>query len=344
MVLTPVDFLLLGVSLAAPLALFLLTIRPYLRYLVRRGLVQDDLHKRPPTKVPSPAGPLIFLCAVAGEVVVYLVFGTLIPIALIGCATVSFAVGMVDDFRVLGAKTKPLLLLLSGVPFVACVVLDPNLYNASIAFPFFGSTSHHFLTYTVLIFAAFPIVANAFNMVDGFNGEVSGFSVLTSLALVFAIALRLAATPGYPIARLASALPLVAVSVGFFLYNRYPSRAFDGDSGSLMLGTLYAGLAITGGVDVAAIVAIMPAVLNSFYVLSSVRGLVERRRMGGRPTYIGDDGKLYASKEPGAPATLARMILLDGPLSEQELVGAVLKLTIVSCLLSALTSILTWVV
>ena len=37
----------------------------------------------------------------------------------------------------------------------------------------------------------------------------------------------------------------------------------------------------------AAMIAIVPAILNSFYTLSSVRGFVERRKMPTRPTYIG---------------------------------------------------------
>lgn len=340
---TSSEAVLLLLSFLVPLALLLLFMRPYLRFLTKRGMVVDDLHKSPPTKVPSPAGPLLFSCALAGEVVAYLAFGSLVPVALIGVTSVAFAVGLIDDLYVLGARTKPILLLLAAAPLVAGVIFQPDLYEPSLAFPIFGATSEHFTVYTVLAIAAFPVVANAFNMMDAFNGEMSGFSLLTSVALVFAVLLHAVSADGFSLARLASALPLVAISLGFLVFNRYPSRTFDGDSGSLMLGALFAGLAITGGVEIAAIVAIMPSVLNSFYILSSVRGLVERRKMRGRPTYVGEDGRLYASEEKSVPATLVRMILLDGPLGERDLVRAVLILTIFACLLSAITSIATWV-
>jgi len=39
-----------------------------------------------------------------------------------------------------------------------------------------------------------------------------------------------------------------------------------------------------------------------------------------------------------------RMLLFDGPLSEKELVRQILLLTAFACLLSAVTSILTWVI
>jgi len=86
-------------------------------------------------------------------------------------------------------------------------------------------------------------------------------------------------------------------------------------------------LSIVCGVEIAALVALIPAVLNSYYILSSVRGLVERKRMAARPTYLGDDAKLYASTEARAPTTLARMVLLSKPLDERSLVRAILTIS-----------------
>jgi UDP-N-acetylglucosamine--dolichyl-phosphate N-acetylglucosaminephosphotransferase len=211
-----------------------------------------------------------------------------------------------------------------------------------LAFPFFHSTSPHFTIFVGLVLLAFPVVSNAFNMMDSFNGQISGFSLLTSLALLFGVVLHAAYTSGFALARIASTLPLVGIAAAFVVFNRYPSRVFDGDSGALMLGAMYAGLAVTGGVEMAAIVAIIPSILNSFFILSSVRGLVERRKMKSRPTYLGKDGKLHASLEKDAPVTLARMLLLNGQLTERELVKAVLSITAIACVLSVITSALTW--
>ena len=192
--------------------------------------------------------------------------------------------------------------------------------------------------------AAFPVVTIAFNMMDAFNGVISWFTLLTSLAILLGVVLHYAMTSGFDMARVASTLPLVAVSAGFLIFNRFPARAFDGDSGALMFGAMFAGLAITGGVEIAAMIALVPAIMNSFYTLSSVRGFVERRRMATRPTYIGKDGLLYASAEPGAPSTLIRLLLLEGPLSEKDLVSSIVYLTLLACLFSGAISVLTWVV
>ncbi len=334
---------LLLISFVVPLGTVLLGMPPFLSYLVRKEKVVDDVHKMPPASVPSPAGPMLFAGMVAGEVIAFLFFGTMVPVALIGVAVIAFTVGIVDDIYVLGGRTKPLLLLLAGAPLALSLMVQSDLYEPSLTFPLLGTTGEHFTIYTALAVLAFPIVGNAFNMMDSFNGELSSFTLLTSVALLFGAILHALFVSGFELARVAATLPLVAVAAGFFVFNRYPSKAFDGDSGSLMFGVVFAGLAVLDGVEVAAIIAIVPAILNSFYTLSSVRGFVERRSMGARPTYLGEDGKLYASRDKSSPTTLVRLILLGGPLGERDLVNAIVWLTVVSCVLSGLISILTWV-
>ena len=342
MALAPADVAELSLSFLVPFLLLLGAFPSYLGWLVRRGRTSNDAHKSPPIKVPEPAGPILFIGALAGEMVVVLISRSLVPVAVILGAGVAFAVGLADDLYVLGGKTKPLLLLLAGLAFAGVVLLKPNLYTPVLFFPLINNTSPHFIIYTLLAIVAFPIVSNAFNMMDSFNGEISWFTLLTSLALLAGVALRVAFTQGFSIIRVAAVMPLVAVSAVFLIFNRFPSRAFDGDSGALMFGSMFAGLAVIGGVEVAAIIAIVPAILNSFYTLSSVRGFVERRRIKSRPTYLGEDGKIHASPDPGAPNTLVRLILLAGPRTEKELVKDIALLTVVACLLSILVSVLTW--
>ena len=334
---------LLLLSFVVPFICVLIGLPPFLKFLTRMGRLSEDVHKSPPTKVPEPAGPILFAAALLGEIVVAIGFQSWFPVAIMLGAGVAFIVGLADDLFVLGGKTKPLMLLVAGVAFVGMVLVNSDLYQPVITFPILGDTAPHFILYTVLAVVAFPVVSNAFNMMDAFNGEISWFTLLTSLALMVGVSLRAAYSSGFSLARVGATLPLVAVAACFLLFNRYPSKAFDGDSGSLMFGAMFAGLAITGGVEIAAIIAIVPAILNSFYTLSSVRGFVERRKMSSRPTYIGSDGLLYPSTEPNAPNTLIRLILLAGALSEKDLVKALVYLTLVACLFSVVTSVLTWV-
>lgn len=337
------DVGLLLLSFALPFVFLIVGLPPFLRFLTGIGRLSSDVHKSPPSRVPEPAGPMLFAAALAGELLTAAAFHSWTPVAVMLGAGVAFIVGLADDFFVLGGKAKPLLLLLAGVAFVGVVALKPDLYQPALNFPILGDTAPHFIIYTALAVIAFPVVSNAFNMMDAFNGEISWFTLLTSLALLVGVSLHAAYAPGFSLARVGATLPLVAVAAAFLIFNRYPSRAFDGDSGSLMFGGMFAALAITGGVEIAAIIAIVPAILNSFYTLSSVRGFVERRRMLARPTYIGGDGMLYPSTELNAPNTLIRLILLAGALNERDLVKSIVYVTSVACVFSIIISVLTWV-
>jgi UDP-N-acetylmuramyl pentapeptide phosphotransferase/UDP-N-acetylglucosamine-1-phosphate transferase len=340
----PTDFLGASLAFVIPFLIVVALLRPFMGFLAKRGMMVEDVHKLSARKVPSPAGPLLFSALLAGEAIAFVIYRTTLPLVVAAVILIAGLLGLLDDLYVLGGKTKPLLLVIAGVPVLMGELLDSTVYTSRLYFPLFGATGEHFTIYSILVFASMPIVANAFNMMDAFNGEISGFTSLASLALIFGIGLRVFTSQSYSAARLAVAVPLAAVSLGFYLFNRYPSRVFDGDSGALAFGAMYAVLAVTGGVEFAAVIAIVPAILNSFYILSSVRGFVERRKMNARPTHLGDDGLLHASTDPSAPSTLVRMLLFDGPLPEKSLVREILLLTAFACVLSAATSVLTWVI
>ena len=336
------DLFLFAAAFVVPCAVILALMPIYIRFLTARGRLATDVHKLREVKVPTPAGPLLVLAIIAGEAAIYVINESSIPVAAVAVVVVAGAVGLYDDLRGLGGLVKPLLLTIAAVPLILLERVHQSLYNAQLYFPLFGGTGTHFIIFAVLIIAAMPVASNAFNMLDAFNGELSGFTLIATVALLVAILFRAAVTPSYDLIRLAAALPLAAAALCFYLYNRYPSRIFDGDSGSLAFGALFATLAIMGGVEIAALVAVIPAVLNSYYILASIRGFVEHKKIPTRPTRLGEDGRLHASDNPGAPTTLVKMILTRQPMTERELVRSIMLLTAYACALSVLTSAMTW--
>lgn len=336
------DLVLFAVAFAVPCIVIFALMPAYMRMLTSRGRLANDVHKAGGVRVTTPAGPLLILAIVAGEAGIYLVAESSLPLAAIAVTLVAGGVGFYDDIRGLGGIVKPLLLCFAAAPLILLEMVHQSLYNAQLYFPLFGGTGTHYIIFAILIVAAMPVASNAFNMLDAFNGELSGFTVLATAALMIAIVMRAVSSASFDYIRLAATLPLAAAALCFYFYNRYPSRIFDGDSGSLMFGALFATLAITGGVEIAALVAAIPAVLNSYYILSSLRGFVEHKKMAARPTYLGEDGRLHASASAGAPTTLVKMILTREPMGERDLVRAILMLTAYACVLSVITSAMTW--
>jgi UDP-N-acetylglucosamine--dolichyl-phosphate N-acetylglucosaminephosphotransferase len=168
-------------------------------------------------------------------------------------------------------------------------------------------------------------------MMDVMNGAMPGTVAIISLTMMVV----LLAAGRIVAASLAGVL--LAAMLAFYYFNRFPSKVFSGDTGSLSVGAALGAIAIMGRIEAVAIVALIPQIMNSFYGLASVRGLRERREILERPTKLLEDGRLQASAEKGAPVTLVRLILAAGPLGEKEIVRAMMLLTLVSCILALLT-------
>ena len=125
--------------------------------------------------------------------------------------------------------------------------------------------------------------------------------------------------------------------MAFYKYHKIPSKIFPGDSGALTFGAMYGAIAIIGGVEIIAAIALLPAVINSFLFLSSVKRVVEHRQIKN-PTMLTSDFKLKTTDEKTAPITLVRLILASGPLTEKQIGFTIFKLTIFSGILAIITA------
>jgi UDP-N-acetylglucosamine--dolichyl-phosphate N-acetylglucosaminephosphotransferase len=134
-------------------------------------------------------------------------------------------------------------------------------------------------------------------------------------------------------------LCLLGPLLAFFYFNKFPSKVFSGDVGSLSIGAALGAIAIIGRLEVVAVVALMPQIMNAFYGLSSMGRLYERREVS-RPVAILEDGRITATKDPKAPITLARMVLARGPLREDEAARIFFILAAISGVLAFATACL----
>jgi UDP-N-acetylglucosamine--dolichyl-phosphate N-acetylglucosaminephosphotransferase len=90
-------------------------------------------------------------------------------------------------------------------------------------------------------------------------------------------------------------------------------------------------------------VALLPAVINSFLFLASMKRIIEHRQIKGKPVDHTEDFKLKATNDKTAPITLVRLILATGPLSEKQIGFQIFKLAIFSGILAIVSAILTGV-
>ncbi len=298
-----------------------------IKSLVAKGKVVQDYHKPGKPPVPRPAGPVLMAGIAAAELVVYAVTMNVGVLAILASTVIAFAVGYVDDRRVMPGWFKPAALLLAAVPMVVLGAHGDylNLVFGSAFIP---------LLYIPLIFVVMPVAGNTVNSIDVLNGVASGVIAIATVPLLAASAIF------GNVEVLVAGLPLLFASVAFFKYHKYPSRIFPGDSGTLLLGAMYGAIAIAGKAEIIGVVALLPAVINSFLFLSSVKRIVEHRQVRARPVELLDDYRLAASKEKEAPATLVRLMLADGPLAEKEIAGRIFRLAAFSAGLAFATIVI----
>jgi UDP-N-acetylglucosamine--dolichyl-phosphate N-acetylglucosaminephosphotransferase len=237
----------------------------------------------------------------------------------------GFSVGIIDDKKTMGGWFKPLTLA-----FCAAPILLLGAYDSNLNFPLFGSVQIPSL-YLALVVFMIPVTGNTINSIDVLNGIVSGFTTIAS----FALAISLFILQNYEIG--IACLCLAFASLAFYKYHKFPSRIFPGDSGAVMFGATYGVIAIVGGVEVIAAIAILPAIINSFLFLSSVKKIVEHREIKN-PTSHTDDFKLKSTDDNHAPITLVRLLIAKKPLSEKQICNEVLKLATFSGILAIITA------
>ena len=301
---------------------------PLIKFLEKRNLVVKDMNKKENVMVARPGGPSIIIGIIASEITLYAFLQINEILAIIITTTAAFVIGYVDDRKVMGGWFKPMALTIAAIPIIIF-----GAYDSDLAFPLFGTVQIPVL-YIALIILMITITGNTINSIDVLNGVASGFMIIAS----FSLSICLFIVQHYEIAIVS--LPLGFVSLAFYKYHKIPSKIFPGDSGALTLGAMYGAIAIVGDVEIIAAVALLPAVINSFLFLSSVKKIVEHRQIEGKPVEHTDDFKLKATDDKTAPVTLVRLILAGDPLTEKQVGFTIFKLAIFSGILAIITAFL----
>lgn len=300
-------------------------------YMRGKGVVGIDVHKPSKPKIPERVGfsMLIGFTASLGFLCLADTSSASTYLAILLSTLTAASVGLIDDLKDLKPPHKVILATLSGLPILALRAYEPRPIV-----PFIGRVRLT-IAYPIAIPLALSVTSNAMNMSDPVNGAMSGSASILLATLVFTY--LLAEEPKGVLAGLA----LLGVVLAFYLYNRYPAKVFSGNVGSFAVGAALGSLVVTNGLEFVAVVAMLPQILNSFMILSSVGGLKGKSSIPVRPTRLLENGLIEAVKDPRAPLTLVRMILASSPKREVEIAREFLSLTALSSILAIVTFFLT---
>ena len=221
-----------------------------------RHLLRPDMNKQNHPLVPSFGGIGVvtgFLFALTSVILVdrllgwnQINLGLLLP-ALLSTALCAL-LGLVDDLLEIPRRfMKPLLVLYASIPVMALTQLNPV-----VGLPLLGNLDLGVAYYLFFIPCAIVFCSNAVNILSTYNGLETG------LGLIALSALALVAFLQGSVLGLLFAVPLIAVLLAFYHFNRFPSKIFLGNMGTLFIGAAIAITGIIGKMEAALVVVMVP--------------------------------------------------------------------------------------
>ena len=190
-------------------------------------------------------------------------------------------IGLIDDYKNLPAKVK-----LLGQILAACVVVYFDVRIDVITDPF---GDYLYLEYLAAPATVFWIVGltNTVNLIDGLDGLAAGVSTIASITIML-VALQ----EDVMIVALFTAA-LAGAALGFLRYNFNPAKIFMGDTGSMFLGFILAGISVIGAVKCTATIALIVPILALGLPIMDTTFAIIRRYRGGVPIFKPDKGHLH---------------------------------------------------
>lgn len=307
-----------------------------IKLMISRNHTGIDIHKNNRPKIAESGGISILIGFSICAFLLIIFFPNFSNVIIILTLTVilSGLIGYIDDRIKLRTRYKLLLTLLTGaIIFIANYIGFITIQSPTI--PILGK-----LRLTVIYPFLAPIVvtvfANTTNMLEGYNGEGSGVSIIT---LCFLLICGLLWNSSEAILFTITGL---AVIIPFYLNNKYPAKLFPGDVGTLSIGAIFAGIALFGSLEAAVFCALFIHVFNSFYVLYSVRGFFESSEIqeSKKDVFLLKNDTLKASDQKQAALTLPRLILAKGDLNEPDLVKNFYAISFVCGLFAIFTTLM----
>ena len=301
---------------------FLLTfllIPRLIRSFGRRGIIGIDMNKIDRPQVAEMGGVAVVIGFFVGvsSILMYAAItkGNFIAdaplilaalIATLGCAMV----GVVDDLFELRQRVKAALPVLFGIPLGVYVV------DTAIHLPRGVDIELGILSIPVIAFMV-SAGANAANMLEGFNGLGSGLGLIMSGTLIVLSVL----TP-HPDA-LVLLVPFFGATLAFFLFNKYPSRVFPGDTFTLFMGGVLVCSAVIMGFKEVGALLFIPMILEF---------LVKARHRFTKECY-GVPQPDQTLVHEGEIGSLTHLLMRGGRATERRVVGVLWSLESLICVL-----------
>jgi UDP-GlcNAc:undecaprenyl-phosphate GlcNAc-1-phosphate transferase len=194
----------------------------------RAGLI--DIPNRQPHKIhtsPTPiAGGISILLSLLGLLILHnqLLSFITIDLYILAAILILFVIGLIDDLFILSVRYKLLAQL------AASVILVVGNYQVHVV--------NSQVLNTLITIIWFVGIINAFNFIDSNDGLLLGIGIIISAFII------IATINSNQNALNSLTIAFLGILIGLYFYNRFPARLFLGDSGSQIIGVIFALMAL----------------------------------------------------------------------------------------------------
>ncbi|GEM_PF-245355 len=255
---------------------------PYFsKKLVEGGFVARDMYKPGEVYIPNKGGLLILFGALVSLILMTLGFRTAnffleeqvfprslstLDEAMLYTVLIFAFFGVLDDYIDVGRRMKMVLPLFFSYPIMMALVMPTHLPVpvlgeidlTAVIIPLGGGggiTLSQIVRYGITP-VYIMVVANLVNMHSGFNGLQSGVSLIVLISLFLKEWLY------GDMDDMLTAAAITGGLAGFWWYNRYPARFFEGNIGSMAIGATIGGIIVTKHLYFTGFVMLIPHTIN----------------------------------------------------------------------------------
>ncbi|RXA20935.1 UDP-N-acetylglucosamine-1-phosphate transferase [Methanosarcina sp. MSH10X1] len=304
----------LATNIGFPLVVTAVFMPSFIKELHKNGIVAKDFYKKDVPFVADRGGIAILLIAMLSLSLNSLFFRftptnyvAMIVIALFGLF------GVLDDMINIGRVSKLLIMYYCSYPLIQYTG-HTSLSIPEVGYIYLGIIYFQFVIPTYVL-----VASNLVNMHSGYNGLASGLSVIVLLSLIIKSALA------HDVQNIISIAAITGATIGFYIYDRNPSKIFWGNVGSLTVGAAIGAIIVIQGFVISGFVMLIPHTVNFLlYVYWKIRKYPVAKFGRDR-----GDGIL----EVPNPLTLKWVLPYYYPMTEKQATYAMYALTSVFCLI-----------
>ena len=243
--------LVIGSTFLVPFLATYISMPYFIKKLTDKGIIARDYYKREVTMIPERGGIAIILVAMVCFSLNTLFFKfsstnyvVLIVIAMFGLF------GILDDMVDIGRVTKLLLMYYCSYPLIQYAT------HTAFTLPSAGSIELGILYLQFIVPTYVLVASNLVNMHSGFNGLASGLSVIVLISLIIKSVLL------GDVDNIFAVVSVTGATLGYYMYDRYPSKIFWGNVGSLTIGAAIGTIIVVQGFIISGFVMLIPHTIN----------------------------------------------------------------------------------